>query len=177
MFNIEEKNRVEKFKQIMNGFDVDQVSYHLQGMGFFTAPASANHHGNYPGGLFDHSFAVTQQLTLLTSNLCLPWQKQRSPLVVGMLHDLCKCDSYVQVKSGSGYEYNQKDSFPGHGEKSVLIAARLLQLTEEEIYCIRYHMGAYKTDEWEYYKRAIIKYPNVLWTHTSDMSASIVKGI
>lgn len=48
-----------------------------------------------------------------------------------------------------------------------------MQLTEEEVMCIRYHMGAY-TDksEWEYYGRAIEKYPNVLWTHTADMIAS-----
>jgi hypothetical protein len=52
-----------------------------------------------------------------------------------------------------------------------------LQLTEEEILCIRYHMGAYEKDAWDYFDRAIRKYETVLWTHTADMVASKVKGV
>ena len=33
--------------------------------GFFNAPASAKYHGNYAGGLFDHSFMVMNLLCLL----------------------------------------------------------------------------------------------------------------
>jgi len=50
-------------------------------------------------------------------------------------------------------------------------------LTEEEILCIRYHMGAYNCDDWEGYDKAIRKYPNVLFTHTADMYASKVLGL
>lgn len=32
----------------------------LDDMGFFDAPASTKYHGNYAGGLFDHSLAVTE---------------------------------------------------------------------------------------------------------------------
>ena len=54
-----------------------------------------------------------------------------------------------------------------------------LRLTDEEIACIRWHMGAYERDTkmWEYYGRAIEKYPNVLFTHTADMIASKIIGI
>lgn len=46
-------------------------------------------------------------------------------------------------------------------------------LTEEEIMCIRYHMGAFTDkEEWSDYTRAIHKYPNVLWTHQADMIAT-----
>ena len=45
-------------------------------------------------------------------------------------------------------------------------------LTEEERLCIRYHMGAYETSDWDGYDQAIRKFPNVLWTHTADMLAS-----
>lgn len=40
-------------------------------------------------------------------------------------------------------------------------------------------MGAYERDTkmWEYYGRAIEKYPNVLFTHTADMIASKIIGI
>ena len=54
----------------------------------------------------------------------------------------------------------------------------LINLTDEETMCIRYHMGAFTDQkEWEYYTRAVKKYPNVLYTHTADMIASQIKGI
>jgi len=34
-----------------------------------------------------------------------------------------------------------------------------------------------KDDEWDYFDKAIRKYPTVLWTHTADMIASKVKDI
>lgn len=44
---------------------------------------------------------------------------------------------------------------------------------EEEVMCIRYHMGAFTdSGEWNYYTRAIHKYPNVLWSHHADMIAA-----
>lgn len=54
----------------------------------------------------------------------------------------------------------------------------LIDLTEEEKMCIRYHMGAFtEKSEWEFYSRAVRRYPNVLWTHTADMIASQIKGV
>ena len=50
-----------------------------------------------------------------------------------------------------------------------------MDLTEEEMLCIRWHMGAYDNkDNWDILGRAIEKYPNVLWTHTADMVAARV---
>ena len=74
------------------------------------------------------------------------------------------------------YEYNNELLLSGHGAKSVLILSSFLQLTEEEMLCIRYHMGAYEKDDWTGYDLAIKKYPNVLLTHTADMYASKVDG-
>ena len=52
-------------------------------------------------------------------------------------------------------------------------------MTDEEIACIRWHMGAYEKDTrlWNYYGNAIAEYPNVLYTHTADMIASKIVGI
>lgn len=47
-----------------------------------------------------------------------------------------------------------------------------IQLTPEEVACIRYHMGAYEKDEWDNLDVAIRRFNNVLWTHTADMVAS-----
>lgn len=53
------------------------------------------------------------------------------------------------------------------------------EATDEEIACIRWHMGAYETDTkmWNYYGRAIETFPNVLYTHTADMIASKIRGV
>lgn len=151
----------------------------LDELGFFTAPASTKYHGAYEGGLFDHSLATAQALVDLTEKLGLNWNTKESARIVGMYHDLCKCDNYViDVETGK-YKYNPDTILDGHGTKSVIIAQKYIELTDEEIACIRWHMGAYETDTklWDYYGRAIEKYPNVLYTHTADMIASKIVGI
>lgn len=150
--------------------------------GFYNAPASTKYHGNYAGGLFDHSFAVMNFLVELSAKNNLKWQRAESPFIVGMFHDLCKIDSYVPVLDGDkvvvGWEYNSDTPIKGHGDKSIILLSQHLTLTEEEVLCIRYHMGAFvEKEEWRDYTNAIHKYPNVLWTHHADMIASHVVGI
>ena len=151
----------------------------LKNLGFFTAPASTKYHGAYEGGLFDHSLAVTKCLVELTEKLDLRWGRPESPYIVGMYHDLCKCDNYVVDFETGRYIYNPDMYIPGHGDKSVIMLSKYLELTDEEIACIRWHMGAYETDRkmWDYYDRAIAAYPNVLYTHTADMIASKIVGV
>lgn len=187
------KNRIELFDKVMinAGINEDFLQW-LVDEGFFTAPASTKYHGAYEGGLFDHSLEVTESLVEMTEKLGLEWELERSPYIVGMFHDLCKIDSYEKVIDVEGkamfgsdevkgeeshFEYSNDSLFPGHGDKSIMKLASWLQLTEEEILCIRYHMGAYEKDEWNYYDRAIRQYQTVLWTHTADMIASKVKGV
>lgn len=151
----------------------------LDEMGYFTAPASTKYHGNYEGGLFDHSYAVARCLELMTDQMGLEWQDERSPWIVGLFHDLCKCDTYIKQDDGT-YAYNTEQLIPGHAEKSIIVAQQMMflpVLDEEQVTCIRYHMGAYEGEKvWRNYDYAIKKYPNVLWTHTADMYASKVFG-
>lgn len=146
---------------------------------FFTTPASTKYHGAYEGGLFDHSFQVAKTLESLTRRLDLKWSRPESPYIVGMYHDLCKCDNYILDVETNKYIYNPDIVIPGHGEKSVILAQKYINLTDEEIACIRWHMGAYEKDPkmWEYYGRAIEEYPNVLFTHTADMISSKILGV
>lgn len=150
--------------------------------GFYNAPASTKYHGNYAGGLFDHSFAVMNFLVELSAKNNLKWQRAESPFIVGMFHDLCKIDSYVPVMDDDkvivGWEYNPNTIIKGHGDKSIILLSQHITLTEEEVMCIRYHMGAFvEKEEWRDYTNAIHKYPNVLWTHQADMLASHVAGV
>lgn len=133
--------RIKIFKSLMGqAFSKEEVDYFVaifRRMGYFTAPASTKYHGNYEGGLFDHSLEVTKSLLHLTKHLKLHWNSRKSPYFVGMFHDLCKCDNYIHNGDGT-YSYNPNVTLPGHGEKSlVLLAANEIGVTEEEKACIR----------------------------------------
>lgn len=184
--------RIEMFHKMMGDHISKEFYEWLIENGFFTAPASTKYHGAYEGGLFDHSMAVAEALVQFTYDNWLKWSDERSPLIVGMFHDLCKIDKYEKIIDVEGvqfmgldepkdeeshFEYNNQTFIPGHADKSVMMLAQHMQLTEEEILCIRYHMGSYETKEWNFYDRAIKKYENVLWTHHADMYASKVKGV
>lgn len=158
--------------------------------GFFSAPASTRFHGAYNGGLYDHSKNVYIRLQEMTDKLGLAWMRPESPFVVGMFHDLCKIDQYREVVDEEGktmfgefeprgreVHYERVETLlKGHGEKSVLLLSHLMQLTEEEMFCIRFHMGFSEKDDLNAYGNAVERFPNVLFTHTADMMASRIKG-
>lgn len=174
------EKRIDKYIDFIP-VSLSVFSKELDKMGFFDSPASTKYHGAYKGGLFDHSLCVAQLLVDLTNKLNLKWKRPMSPYVVGMFHDLCKCDNYVKDPTPYSDEwiYNVDSILPGHGDKSVIMLSKYITLTDEEIACIRWHMGAYEKDTtmWNYYGKAIEKYPNVLYTHTADMIASKILGV
>ena len=177
-----EQERINKFAMLMDKhldlLDVSRLVDRLEKLHYFTQPASINHHGNYEGGLFDHSWAVMEALVNLTDKLNLQWLSTSSPYIVGLLHDLCKCASYKFNEETGLYEYDKNPVMTGHGELSVILAQQIIGLTPEEILCIRWHMGAYdEKDNWNKLGRAIEICPNVLYTHTADMIASRIEGI
>lgn len=179
-------DRIEAFHLFLIGAIPKEQRYALADaldrMSFFTAPASTKFHGSHEGGLFDHCLDVGKNLLLLTDKLGLKWQEPRSPRLVGMLHDLCKHDQYGQREDGS-YYFRTNLALIGHGDKSVILAQRVLHeiglsLTEEEIMCIRWHMGAYDDSKnWTNLGEAIGLFPNILFTHTADMMASRIHNI
>ena len=178
----QERIRINKFATLADDLfgllDASILVGKLEDLNYFKAPASINHHGNYEGGLFDHSWAVMEALENLTYKLDLKWEDKRSLYIGGLFHDLCKCNNYVYNEDAGKWEYNNYITIDGHGELSVILAQQLVQLTEEEILCIRWHMGAYDDKKnWNILGNAISKYPNVLYTHTADMIASRIQGI
>ena len=185
------------FYSKVSAFDHDitqdeKLVKYLKTGGFFTAPASTKYHGVYEGGLYDHSRAVMMRLFDMTDNMGLKWQRPESPFIIGMFHDLCKCDQYKAViqqglvnEDANGvkefglvttYEYNNDLLLKGHGEKSIMILSQFMTLTEEEMLCIRYHMGAYEQADWPSLDIAIKRTPLILYSHLADMLASKCDG-
>jgi hypothetical protein len=185
-------NQIIKVQELLPGLVTKELVDTLLRRNFFDAPASVKHHGNETGGLFVHSVAVAEALIDLTKKNNLSWQREESPAIVGLFHDMCKTDDYMMVIEDEGVEmmggaivgrtfswdYNPEPIMKGHGDKSVVILSTMLQLTEEEMFCIRYHMGAFtEKEEWRLYTRAVNKFPNVLWTHQADMIAAHILGV
>lgn len=187
-----EAQRLSEFSNMMNpcSLSIPFVDWLMEN-GFFTAPASAKYHGNYEGGLFDHSKGVVLALQQLTDGMKLKWKRPESPLIVGMFHDLCKIDQYTEVVDDEGVMYfgddtphNRKAHYDyadpllkGHGVKSIMLLTPFMTLTEEEMCCIRYHMGAFEADDIPAFGRAVKKFPNVLFAHTADMMAAKILGV
>lgn len=178
---ISKEDRIRQYTVFMGITEIPQIVTveKLDKLGFFDSPASTRYHGAYSGGLFDHSFTVAKTLVDLTERLGLTWDDPRSPYLIGMFHDLCKCGLYFYNQYTDRYEHTSDLMVPGHGDKSVIMLQDYIKLTEEELLCIRWHMGAYERNPkmWTYYGRAIERYPNVLYTHTADMIASKVLGV
>ena len=79
---------------------IENVLAELRALGFFSAPASARFHGNYPGGLLKHSLNVYDEAMLVRdAQLGLkPDVAARlltdSIAIVALLHDVCKAEVY-----------------------------------------------------------------------------------
>lgn len=177
-----ECERIRRFEVFAGEYFPEKAKKYMVDGGFFRQTASTHYHSAHFGGLADHSHAVAEALLELTRKMGLVWENERSPYLVGYLHDICKMDEYIlkEVDGAMVYEFNKDRLLIGHGDKSAIIAAMLIpDLTDEEMLCIRYHHGAfeYSKDAWNAYGHAIEKYQNVLYTHTADMTASRIKRV
>jgi len=121
---------------------IDKLVDYITNQGFFTSPASINYHGNYPGGLLQHSINVLDNFTNLKQEVGLG-SPVDSDTIACLLHDLCKANSYNQDENGK-YSWNM--STPrGHGSLSVARIKEHIKLTEEEEAMVLYHMGPWGT--------------------------------
>ena len=122
----------------------------LEKADFFTAPASAHHHGDYAGGLCQHSIDVFQYAKRLTF-LMDKAPPEESVAIASLFHDLCKVNLYRadrrnqkingEWKEVPYYVVDEKFHFGGHGSKSVFLVQQFMKLTTEEAAAINCHMG------------------------------------
>ena len=149
---------------------------------YFTAPSSTQFHGNYEGGLADHSYNVYILLKEKVNRFNLPLSEENI-IISALLHDLCKVKFYSKSQKWRKDENNRWESYEtyviddkmplGHGEKSVILAQAFIKLEREEIFLIRYHMGGFLSDEEKrYLSKAVDLVPSIVAIHTADYEAS-----
>ena len=140
---------------------VEDLLEGLENMGFFTAPASANHHLNTEGGLVQHSLNTCKAALMVWEGMAaiepgLEKEVEReSVIIASLLHDVCKSDIYFRTvkkkktaigtwEDNEGYNVSYKNFPMGHGEKSViLLLCNGIALSDDEMLAIRWHMGAW----------------------------------
>jgi hypothetical protein len=158
-----------------------------EGSDFFTAPASTRLHGNYEGGLVEHTLNVYDCLCDILSR---PRIKEiygieysaESIAIAALLHDLCKVNFYkVSFRNAKNAEgrwesvpfYTIEDNLPyGHGEKSVYIASGYMRLTRDEAFAIRYHMGFSGNEDPGNVGKALEMFPLAFFLNCADTEAA-----
>lgn len=166
----------------------------LQTSDYLTCPASTKFHEVDDGGLALHSWTVFRLLKHKNQflNLGLPEDTVR---ITGLLHDLCKVDTYVPGKKWIKNEStnNKWEQIPkwkvvdnepyGHGEKSIIMIQNHIKLTRDEILLIRWHMNGWTSGiHIRYplgyaYDRAVELCPAVIAIACADQEARLLTEV
>lgn len=184
---------LDTLKKVKRDGIEELIGYLVNDTDFFDAPASTKYHCNYEGGLVEHSLNVYRCLLDKVKNSLVYKQHKNlsdnysseSFIIVALLHDICKSNYYEQydkwIKDAKDKwitekSYKVNDMFPyGHGEKSVLIISKFIDLTDDEIIAIRWHMGLSEAKEaYQVLGQALSKYPLTLALIEADLEATYI---
>ena len=157
----------------------------LEETDFFKAPASTRFHGNYEGGLCEHSVNVWVELVRLLKAYPEIKVTAESAAIVSLLHDLCKIGCYKQELRNTKingvwvqrpvYVFEEDFCYGGHGSKSVYLIQKHMALSEEEAVAVNCHMGAWDRSPGEYsLSNAYEKFPLAWLLHVADESATYI---
>jgi len=133
---------------------IELLFEHMDYQGFFSAPCSGKHHLSKEGGLAEHSLNVFK--TAVAFDQDLGADIDYTDLVIAcLLHDLGKMGdrdkpNYVpnvlksgKVSEAEPYKTNKDLLYVPHEVRSIAIAERYIELTEEQEFAILYHNGLY----------------------------------
>ena len=160
--------------------------------GFFEAPCSTRYHLSCEGGLAKHSLNVYEAMVAFDEMVGGPL-KYESIIICALLHDLGKIGQYdkpayipnmlkgIATKANPNPEPYQSTSKPyaanpdllyiDHEVRSIAIASRYIELTEEEQQAILWHNGLYGNFKYQIPGKET---PLYLILHFADMWASRV---
>lgn len=172
---------------------IENLIEEMEKGGFFEAPASGAYHLCVPGGLAEHTLNVNK-IALQIATALQADVSMESLIIVTLLHDLGKMgdkgkrnyvENYVRSKTknketgeydmvqsaSKPYESNKDLVYIEHEIRSVMIAERFIELTEQEEQAILCHNGLYGK-MMSSFSHAADNDPLYLILHTADMWAS-----
>lgn len=152
---------------------VEDLLKDLEDNGFYEAWASTTFHCNYNGGLVEHTLNVIEYALKLADTFGSNVSRE-SIVLCASCHDIGKAyDYYVNnlLKSGkvSGSKpkkINPQLMIKSHAMRSLNIASKFFNLTENEKVCILSHDGWYENTNREY----MLSLDELLYiVHSSDL--------
>lgn len=164
----------------------DKLLEWLETTDFYTAPASTRFHGDYEGGLVEHSIHVWEELVRILKAYPEVKVSAETAAIVSLLHDLCKIGCYkVELRNTKVnntwvkkpvYVFKEDFCYGGHGSKSVYLAQKYMNLTEQEAVAINCHMGFADRSPGDYsLGGAYEQYPLAWLLHVADESATFLR--
>jgi HD superfamily phosphohydrolase YqeK len=174
----------ERFLEICSSIQregADDLMKWLERSDFYAAPASTRYHGNYQGGLLEHSLNVYDELKRLSKVYSIDISDETAA-IISLFHDLCKVNYYTVEKRNrkndagewekyDAYTIKEKFCFGGHGSKSVFIVQNFIKLTPEEAVAINCHMGLNGDSS---VSNAYERYPVAWLLHVADEAATFI---
>lgn len=182
------KNRTEELLLSTDRQGIAGLLVEMDEMGFYTAPCSTQYHLAYSGGLAEHSLNVYELMDKLSSILH-PEVDKSSVIICALLHDLGKAGQFgkpnyiINMLKGRGknaepyqsptkpYIGNPELLYIDHEVRSIQIAGRHINLTEDENWAILMHNGMYGNFKYQIQGKET---PLYLLLHMADMWASRV---
>lgn len=158
------KNRYEALKVLVVNrkaqFD-RLIAFMEEETTWLTSPASTKYHLCNEGGLLEHSVNVAESMLKIREALA-PEISEESCVIVSLLHDLGKVGmpgnpQYLineptekQQKYGykpdAPYRFNKDLTYLSVPVRSLYLASKYIDLTEQEVQAIVYHDGQYVED-------------------------------
>lgn len=148
------QERIEKLLTLTGRPGIEKLIMWMDLNGFYDAPCSSKYHLAQPGGLAEHSLNVFENAHAILYALCdrVSTDLLHSVIICSLLHDLGKAGqfgkhNYIRQIDGetgeTSFTTNKELLYIPHEVRSIAIASKFINLTEEEQFAILYHNGLY----------------------------------
>lgn len=170
------------------------MEYLIHDTDYLMAPASTKYHGNFPGGLLVHSYAVVKRMQDIKAGMGIEDYtcSDESIVLTGLFHDLAKVDYYkndyatladdngndvkkVYLTSNNsnpfGYYVDEKYICGFHGPKSAYMVQKYVLLKNWETAAIMAHMGSFESKN----SSKVFETNQLAWLlHAADEAATYI---
>lgn len=177
---MDNKTTIIRMLRMTGRTGIDDLIAWMDENGFFDAPCSSKYHLAKPGGLAEHSLNVYRAALDIAKTLYMEkttFDFIDSIIICSLLHDLGKAGQFGKPAyipnpdlPFDAFVTNKNMLYVPHEVRSIAIASRFIELTEEEQFAILYHNGMY--GELKAFKGN--ETPLLLILHFADMWAARV---